>query len=361
MNSSEAESVYFKRFARWKLIVVILILALILTMTFSITVGPMPISPIDAYKIVIDKIPFIGDLFTSETSSMEEAVIIEVRLPRVLGAALVGIALAVAGVVLQGLFRNPMADPYLIGISAGASVGASLAMAFGIGLSFFGVLYSIPLMAFISAIGTVFVVYTISKTGEGVPMLTLLLVGIAVNSFLMAITAIIRLLSGEAVHAIMTWMFGSLNLCNWDYVKIALPFVVVGVALIYVFARDLNIMLLGEEQAHHLGVDTERLKKILLASATLMTAAAVSISGIIGFIGLIIPHIARILVGPDHRILIPSSALTAAIVLILCDTAARTVVRPMQLPVGIITALLGAPFFIYLIRSNKVRMENWST
>ena len=353
MNSSEAEGAYFKRFARWKLIVVILILALILTMTFSITVGPVPISPIDAYKIVIDKIPFIGDLITSETSSMEEAVIMDVRLPRVLGAAIVGIALAVAGVVLQGLFRNPMADPYLIGISAGASVGASLAIAFGIGLSFFGVLYSVPLMAFIFAIGTVFVVYTISKTGEGVPMLTLLLVGIAVNSFLLAITAIIRLFSGEAVHAIMAWMFGSLNLCNWDYVKIALPFVVVGVALIYVFARDLNIMLLGEEQAHHLGVDTERLKKILLASATLMTAAAVSISGIIGFIGLIIPHIARILVGPDHRILIPLSALTGAIVLILCDTAARTVVRPMQLPVGIITSLLGAPFFIYLVRRKK--------
>jgi len=353
MSSSEAESAYFKRFARWKLIVVILILALILTMTFAITVGPMPISPIDAYKIVIDKIPFIGDLVTSESSSIEEVVIIQVRLPRVLAAAIVGIALAVAGVVLQGLFRNPMADPYVIGISAGASVGASLAIAFGIGLSFFGVLYSIPLMAFIFATGTVFLVYTISKTGEGVPMLTLLLVGIAINSFLLAIMSIIRLLSGEAVHAIMAWIFGSLVSCNWNYVKIALPFVVVGVALIYVFARDLNIMLLGEEQAHHLGVNTERLKKILLVSATLITAAAVSISGIIGFIGLIIPHIARILVGPDHRILIPSSALTGAIVLILCDTAARTVVRPIELPVGIITSLLGAPFFIYLIRRKK--------
>ncbi len=353
MSSSEAESAYFKRFARWKFIVLILILALILTMTFAITVGPVPISPIDAYKIVINKIPFIGDLITSGSSSMEESVIMLVRLPRVLGAALVGIALAVAGVVLQGLFRNPMADPYLIGISAGASVGASLAIAFGIGLSFFGVLYSVPLMAFIFAIGTVFLVYTISRTGKEVPMSTLLLVGIAVNSFLMAITAIIRLIAGEAVHAIMTWMFGSLNLVDWNYVEIALPFVVVGVALIYVFARDLNIMLLGEEQAHHLGVDTERLKKILLTSATLMTAAAVSISGIIGFVGLIIPHVARILVGPDHRILIPSSALTGAIVLILCDTAARTVVRPMQLPVGIITALLGAPFFIYLVRRKK--------
>jgi len=157
----------------------------------------------------------------------------------------------------------------------------------------------------------------------------------------------------EAIHAIMAWIFGSLVACNWNYVKIALPFVIFGVALIYVFAKDLNIILLGEEQAHHLGVNTERLNGIMLASATLITAAAVSISGVIGFIGLIIPHIARILVGPDHRILIPSSALAGAIVLILCDTIARTIVRPVELPVGIFTSLLGCPFFIYLLRRKK--------
>jgi iron complex transport system permease protein len=353
MNLSEAETKYFKRFARWKIIVILLTLALILTITFAVTVGPMQISPLDAYKIIIKKIPFLGDLVSGGSSSIAEVVILEVRLPRVLAAAIVGIALAVAGVVLQGLFRNPMADPYVIGISAGASLGASFAIAFGIGLSFFGVLYSIPLMAFGTAIATVFLVYSIARTGQGVPMLTLLLVGIAVNSFLLAIISIIRLVSGEAIHAIMAWIFGSLVACNWNYVKIALPFVIFGVALIYVFARDLNIILLGEEQASHLGVDTERLKKILIASATLITAAAVSISGIIGFIGLIIPHIARILVGPDHRILIPSSALAGAIVLILCDTIARTIVRPAELPVGIITSLIGGPFFVYLVRKRK--------
>lgn len=353
MDQSDAETSYFKRFSRWKIIVILLILALILTMTFAITIGPMQISPIDAYTIVLDELPVIGDLVESESSSIEKVIILQVRLPRVLAAAIVGIALSVSGVVLQGLFRNPMADPYVIGISAGASVGASIAIAFGIGLSFFGVLYSIPLMAFLFATGTVFLVYNISRTGEGVPMLTLLLVGIAINSFLLAIMSIIRLLSGEAIHAIMAWIFGSLVNCNWNYVKIALPFVVVGAVLIYVFARDLNIMLLGEEQAHHLGVNTERLKMIMLACATLMTAAAVSISGIIGFIGLIIPHIARILVGPDHRILTPSSALAGAIVLILCDTVARSIVRPIELPVGIITSLLGAPFFVYLIRKKK--------
>lgn len=354
MNLSKAEAEYFKRFASWKIIVILLTLALILTITFAVTIGPMQIPPLDAYKIIIKKIPLIGDLVGGGASSRDEAIVLQVRLPRVLAAAIVGIALAVAGVVLQALLRNPMADPYVIGISAGGGLGASLAIAFGIGLSFFGVLYTISLMAFVFALGTVLLVYSIARTGQGVPMLTLLLVGIAVNSFLLAIVAIIRLVSGEAIHAIMAWLFGSLIRCeNWNYVMMALPFIIVGITVIYVFARDLNIILLGEEQALHLGVDTERLKKIMLASATLITAAAVSISGIIGFIGLIIPHIARILVGPDHRILIPSSALAGAIVLILCDTIARTIVRPMELPVGIITSLLGCPFFIYLIRKRK--------
>jgi|YelNatPaOPRAMG01_1025707.scaffolds.fasta_scaffold94779_2 iron complex transport system permease protein len=353
MNAFDAEGMYFKRFSRWKIIFILLAMALILTITFAVAMGPMQIPPLDVYKIIIKHIPFLGDFVGGGSSSTEEVIVLQVRLPRVLAAAIVGIALAVAGVVLQGLLRNPMADPYVIGISSGAGLGASLAIAFGFGLSFFGVLYSIPLMAFAFALGTVLLVYVISRTGQGVPMLTLLLVGIAVNSFLLAIISIIRLVSGEAVHAIMAWIFGSLAASNWNYVKMALPFVVIGVAIIYVFARDLNIMLLGEEQARHLGVDAERLKKIMIASATLITAAAVSISGIIGFIGLIIPHISRILVGPDHRILIPSSALGGAIVLILCDTIGRMIVRPAELPVGIITSLLGVPFFIYLIRKKK--------
>jgi iron complex transport system permease protein len=350
---SDAETDYFKRFARWKIIVALLMLFLILTIAFAVTVGPMQIPPIEVYKIIIKNIPFIGDLVRVESSSSAEVVVFQVRLSRVLAAALVGIALAVAGVVLQALFRNPMADPYLLGISAGASLGASLAIAFGIGFSFFGLLFSVPIMAFVFAIGTVILVYSVARRGQGVEMLTLLLVGIAVNSFLLAIMAIVRIVSGDAIHAIMAWILGSLVTSNWSYVEVIMPFVVIGVALIYVFAKDLNIILLGEEQAHHLGVDTERLKRIMLASATLITAAAVSISGIIGFVGLIIPHIARILVGPDHRILIPSSALAGAIVLILCDTMARTVVRPVELPVGIFTSLLGCPFFIYLIRKRK--------
>jgi iron complex transport system permease protein len=194
------------------------------------------------------------------------------------------------------------------------------------------------------------VVYNIARKGQEVPMYTLLLVGVAVNSFLLAVISFIEILSGEALHALIFWIMGSFTTSNWNYVTITLPFVIIGTALIYVFARGLNIMALGEEQASQLGVDTEKLKRIMLVSATLITAAAVSISGIIGFIGLIIPHIARILVGPDHRILIPSSALAGAIVLVLCDVIARTIISPAELPVGIITSLLGCPFFVYLLR-----------
>ena len=353
MDLSEAEAAYFKRFARWKITVILLMLTLISTIIFAVTVGPIRIPSLDVFKIIIKNIPFLGNLVKGRSSSVEEVIILQIRLPRILGAAIVGIALAVAGVVLQGLLRNPMADPYVIGISAGASLGASLAIGFGLGFSLLGVLYSIPLMAFITALCTIFVVYNIARRGQGVPMLTLLLVGIAVNSFLSAVIAFIKMVSGEALHAIVFWILGSFVACNWNYVRIALPFTVIGVAVIYVFARDLNIILLGEEQAQHLGVDTERLKRMMLASASLITAAAVSISGIIGFIGLIIPHIVRILVGPDHRILIPSSALAGAIVLILCDTIARTIIRPAELPVGVITSLLGCPFFIYLLRKRK--------
>jgi iron complex transport system permease protein len=353
LDQGKDVTAYFQRFARWKYIVIFLTLTLLLVITLALTIGPVNIPALDAYKIIIKNIPLLGDFVTCESTLIEETIVLQVRLPRILAAAIVGIALAVAGVVLQGLLRNPMVDPYIMGISAGASLGASLVIAFGIGLSSFGMLYSLPLTAFVAALGTVLLVYYLAKTSQGLPMLTLLLVGIAVNSLFLALIAAIRVVSGEAFSVIMAWLFGTMVSCNWNHVMLALPFVGLGVLVIYIFARDLNLMGVGEEQAKHLGVDTERLKKIMLTSATLITAAAVSISGIIGFIGLIIPHIARILVGPDHRILIPSSALAGAIVLILCDTIARTIVRPAELPVGIFTSILGCPFFIYLIRKRK--------
>ena len=353
MSKPTADSKYFKRFGRWKVAIFFLFLALLLVIEFSIIMGPMQISPLEANRIIIKELPIIGPFAGGSPSPIDATIILQVRLPRALAGAIVGAALAVAGVVLQGLLRNPMADPYIIGISAGASLGASLLIAFGVGVSFGGFLYSLPITAFVFALGTVLVVYAVARTRQGVSMLTLLLVGVAVNTLLLSMIAIVGIVSGEALNVIMTWLFGSLVSCNWNQVLVVLPLVVIGILVAMIFARDLNLMALGEEEAHHLGVDAESLKNILLGSATLMTAAAVSISGTIGFVGLIIPHIVRILVGSDNRVLIPASALMGATMLVLCDTIARTILAPAELPVGIFTSVVGCPFFIYLLKKKR--------
>ncbi len=340
---------YFKRLSRWKIIIIILFLLLFFAIIFSVSIGPMQIPADRVFNIITKEVPFIGNFIEGDISSIETEVVLQVRLPRVLAAAFVGIALTCSGVVLQGLLRNPMADPYILGISAGASLGASLAIAFGFGISFLGNLYSIPLMAFIGALGTIFLVYSIASRSSSNSILTLLLIGVAMNSFFSAIVSLVKLIGSEALHGIVFWILGSLQVTGWNHFFIVAPLTLVGSIVIFVYSRDLNILALGEDQAQNLGVDIGKLKKIMLICASLITAAAVSISGIIGFVGLIIPHITRILVGPDHRVLIPSASLLGAIVLILCDTVARTIMSPAEIPVGIITALLGGPFFIYLL------------
>lgn len=358
VNTGDAEKKYFKRFARWKIILVLLIVALIFIIAIAAAIGPVQISPLEVYKIILQKIPFLGNIIHVDAPLVDQEIVLAVRLPRVLAAALVGISLASSGAVLQGLLRNPIADPFIIGISAGASLGATIAMVSGIGASVLGILYSVPIAAFLSAVGTVFLVYNLSKTRGFMSMLTLLLIGVAVTSLFSALVYLIMLISDVQSDGILFWMFGSLAMAGWNYIYLSFPFIIAGLGVIFYFARDLNMIALGEEQAHHLGVDTETLKKILLSCVALVTAAAVSISGTIGFIGLIIPHILRSLVGPDHRILIPASALAGAIVLILCDTLARTAMSPDEMPIGIITAMLGCPFFIYLLRN---RRGSWSS
>ena len=273
-------------------------------------------------------------------SEMIRKLIFEVRLPRVFGALLVGGGLAAAGCVMQGLFRNPMADPYIIGTSTGGALGAACAIVFLGGLL-------MPLFAFIGAAASTITVYIISKRNGRIAVETLLLSGIAVSLFLSAMLSFIMYMSGNSLHQIMFWMMGGFWNIYWDDVGLAL-LIPVAAIILYVFSRDLNVMALGEEEAIHLGVNTERTKKILLLVSTFITAIAVSVSGCIGFIGLIIPHIMRIFTGPDHRILLPASILAGSILLIWADTVARTL--PIEIPVGIITAFLGAPFFIYLLR-----------
>jgi len=334
------------------LTILFLFLALVFTVALATAIGPTQISLPKIIGIIAEKIPFLNSLVSNGSSDIEETIVLQIRLPRVISAALVGAALAIAGVVLQGLLRNPMADPYVLGLSAGSALGASIAIGFGIRFTL-GIIDSIHLMAFIGALATVFVVYNIARTGPRVSMFTLLLAGIALTSFQLAIISSIMIIKAETVHALLRWIFGSFITSDWNNVKIAMPFIIGGSIVIYIFARQLNVMQLGEEQAQQLGVDVERMKKIMLVLSSLITASAVAVSGIIGFIGLIIPHMARILVGPDHRILIPSSALAGAIILVLCDILARTVIEPAELPVGVFTSLLGVPFFLYLLRKKR--------
>jgi len=214
-------------------------------------------------------------------------------------------------------------------------------------------------MAFAGGLATIMLVYQLSRQGGFVPVMTLLLAGIAVSAFLTALVSLFIYFAGERLHQIVFWMMGGLGGARWSYVRVMLPYVLAGFGIIYFFARELNALLLGEDTALYLGIDAEKLKKIFLAAASLLVSAAVSTSGIIGFIGLVVPHMVRLVAGPDHRFLLPASALTGAILLIGADTLARTAIAPAELPVGIITALLGAPFFLYLLRRRK-RMRYFS-
>ncbi len=276
----------------------------------------------------------------------------DVRIPRVLLAGLVGAALACAGTAMQAVFRNPLADPFIIGVSSGAALGAAAA-----GLIGFTAAVSVflpPLFAFVTAIATVFVVYALGTVRGKVHAETLLLSGVAVAAFLGAIVSFLIYFVREQFHQLIFWLLGSLTLASWSMVVVVFFAAVVGSLIIFLHGRDLNALLLGDETAHNLGVNPEGLRKLMLGVAALVTATAVAFTGIIGFVGLIVPHMMRLLFGPDHRMLVPASTLFGATFLILSDSVARTVVAPTELPVGVITALCGGPFFIYLLRRSRV-------
>ncbi|MHC1604788.1 MAG: FecCD family ABC transporter permease [Candidatus Methanofastidiosia archaeon] len=332
------------------MIVVGLILILFFTVVLGIMVGSVSISPATILNIFYSKLPVVGSSVAQTWPDSYYAIVLDVRLPRVVLGMLVGTGLAVSGCGMQGLFRNPMASPYVCGISSGGAFGAALAV--NLGLAYFFV----PFVAFIFSTITVFVVYFISRVNGKVPLETLLLSGIAVASFFSALVSLMLYMSGEKLERIVFWMMGGLWAASWEKVVITLPFIIIGVPLFLFLARDLNALLLGEENASDLGVEVESIKQFILVLTALMVGACVAMSGVIGFVGLIIPHITRIIVGPDHKILIPSSALVGGIFLILTDIIARTVIAPAELPVGIITSLFGVPFFLYLLRGRKAGM-----
>jgi len=274
------------------------------------------------------------------------AIIWQVRLPRVLLGGLAGLGLAVAGVAWQGVLRNPLADPYLIGASAGAALGAALAIAFGL----FGGPQAVPPLAFAGSLAATAVVYRLALVGtRTLSVERLLLAGVAVSSFLSALLSLALVVKAESFTQLYSWLIGGLSGRGWDQVALVTPYVVVALVGVAYYVPRLNLLQLGEETAAGLGVDVGRDRKAVIALAALLTAAIVSVCGMIGFVGLVVPHLARLLVGPDLRKVLPTSALLGGALLTAADLAARLVWVPVEVPVGILTAMLGAPFFLALL------------
>jgi iron complex transport system permease protein len=282
----------------------------------------------------------------------DEQIIFDIRLLRVMGCLVVGMSLGAAGAALQGIMRNPLADPYIIGTSGGAGLGATLAMLMPFHMTLLG-MGLVPVMAFLGAFIAVMLVYNVAKVGARAPMVTLLLAGFAVSSMMAAILSFLMVVSGDALRQIVIWLMGGVTVVSWTQLLIIVPLFVVGTVALYLYAPALNAFLLGEEQAKYLGVDVERCKLLILMLAALLTGAAVSISGLVGFVGLVVPHVSRLLFGPDHRLLLPASTIVGGIFLVLADLLARSLLPPTEIPVGVVTALCGSPFFIYLLRRSR--------
>ncbi|MCM8900945.1 iron ABC transporter permease [Caldicoprobacter algeriensis] len=315
-------------------------LAFILMAVFSISAG--------AVDMPLRK---ILDVFLGNGDEASRTIILALRLPRMIEAAVVGMGLSVAGAFFQGLLRNPMADPYVLGISSGAALGATIAIVLG-----FGIL-GLNAMAFIASLMTVFFVYAISKVGGRISMTTMLLAGIAVSAFMSAVISLMMLLNHNELSRIIFWTMGGFNLTSWEDVMFSVPVIVIGSFALYTFSRDVNAILTGEEVAEHLGVNTELIKKVVLVFGSLVTATSVSVGGVIGFVGLIVPHISRLMVGADNRVLVPFSAIFGATFLLFADVVARVILKPVEVPIGIVTAAFGGPFFLYLLIKNRRKGE----
>lgn len=333
-----------------KNILIISVIALFLFTLMNLSIGAVKVNFKDIITIIGDKL----NILNFQNNSIDDSIkyiILNIRLPRIIVSYFVGGILSVCGASYQGLLKNPMADPYILGISSGAAFGATLSIVFFGGAKIFGI-SSITLTAFIGAILVIFIVYNIAKIGNEIPVSTLLLSGIAMSQFLAALMAVMMMLFDESLQKIIYWTMGSLSGKGWDDVLTIIPYSLIGFLILFYYSNEMNILLLGDENANNLGVNSAKVKKIILITASIMTGVAVSISGIIGFVGLIVPHISRMFTGPNHKILLPVSFNIGGVLLMSCDTIARSLIS-QEIPVGIITAILGGPFFIYLLIKRK--------
>ncbi len=327
-------------------LLLVLVLALLLTITLAVMIGPVPLNPGLVWRVALHEVA--PSLVTPDWEEFQRNIVWEIRFPRVLLGGLVGAGLAVVGATMQALVRNPLADPYLLGVSSGASLGAVAVLLLGI--TWFGV-FSLSIAAFLGALLAFTCVYVLARHGGRVTTTRLILAGVAVAYVLGALTdfMIYKAPNGESVRGVLFWLLGGLGSARWEF--LGLPALVLAAAtiLLVLQARSLNALSVGEETAATLGVDTNRFRQGIFALTSLLTGTLVAVSGGIGFVGLMMPHIVRLFVGADHRRLLPVSVLVGAIFLIWVDVLARIIVAPQELPIGIITALLGAPFFIWLM------------
>ena len=328
-------------------VVLLLLAAFLVVLIVSLVTGPGDVSPLSLAR----RLFLLCQGSDAGLDPSEKTILLSIRLPRILFAGIVGAALSAAGVVFQAVLRNPLADPYILGISGGAAVGAIIGIIIGAGAVPFG----IAGLAFLGALLTILTIFGVAGSRTDRQANTLLLTGVIINAFFSAVIMfVISISSSDRLHSVFFWLMGDLSLAEMGEVFFTGLFLLAGFIVMLLHARSLNLLLTGEETAMQLGVDVEKTKKILLVTASMTTAAAVSVSGTIGFVGLIIPHLLRLALGPDHRLLLPAAVLFGASFLAAADTIARSVMAPVELPVGVVTALCGAPYFIYLLYRRTV-------
>jgi iron complex transport system permease protein len=332
-------------------VVALVLLALLAaTAAVSLLTGASDLSPGAALRGLLDGPPGAGP---SVDGAGAQAIVWNLRLPRLALALLVGAGLAAAGVVMQAFFQNPMADPYIVGVSAGSALGATLGMVVWSGASVLG-LAARTVFAFAGATGVTVLVYLLARRGGRVQTVTLLLTGLAVSALASAICSLLLMVArAHDMQLVVFWLMGSVADRGWTAVRVLTGPVCLGLLAAYTLSRELNVLLMGEESAHHLGVDVERTRLLLLGISSVLAAACVSLTGMIGFVGLIVPHFMRSLSGPDHRVLLPAAAIGGGVLVAIADVVARSIAAPLELPIGIITSILGCPFFLFLLQRSR--------
>lgn len=320
-------------------------------MLIGISVGTVSVPALDIFRIIGAEIFHLSP--DESINPMYSNIVMNIRLPRVILAALVGASLAIAGAAFQGLLRNPLADPYTLGVSSGASVGAVITLFFGVSIPFAG-MFTLPLLSIIFALMTILIVLMFARRiDRGMKVETIILTGIIFSSFLGAFISLMIALTGDELRQIIGWLMGSVSMRGWDYIQIIFPFFLIGTIMLLMNGRELNAMSFGEEKAQHIGVNVQRKKMVVLIAGSILTGGAVAVSGTIGFVGLVIPHLTRLMWGPDHRHLLPLTVLTGSGFLILADLLARIIISPTELPIGVITSMIGAPVFAIILMNRR--------